>query len=208
MTGLHETTVSPSRPRMTRSTPWVAGCCGPMFTSRISVWNIRVSWRFLSVPRVLLREPLEGVFLPERVALPVIGKQDARQVGMAGEADAEEIERLALVPVCRRPDRADGRNAFAVGHAHLEAYPVAMRYGIDVVVDLEPLRLPGIVGGAQIGQQIELRARVGLQEPADVGEALDLDSRRHLPGEVGDVLDRVGELLPQAIERDAGDSLA
>ena len=44
-----------------------------------------------------------AVVLAHRVAAPVVGHQDAPQIGMAGELDAEEIELLALVPVGRAP---------------------------------------------------------------------------------------------------------
>src|SRR5690606_5155201 len=36
MCGMHLTTVSPSSSRTRRSTPWVAGCCGPMLMSMCS----------------------------------------------------------------------------------------------------------------------------------------------------------------------------
>src|SRR4028119_610604 len=37
MCGMAETTVSPSSSRTSRSTPWVDGCCGPIFSVSVSV---------------------------------------------------------------------------------------------------------------------------------------------------------------------------
>ncbi len=49
---------------------------------------------------------LHRVVLAQGVALPVVGHHDAAQVGMAGKANAEEIEDFALVDNWRRPRRA------------------------------------------------------------------------------------------------------
>src|SRR5579884_643372 len=50
----------------------------------------------------------ERVVLAERVADPIGGHQDAREIRVTGEADAEEVVDLALIPVRRGPDRGDG----------------------------------------------------------------------------------------------------
>src|SRR5437588_2945351 len=52
----------------------------------------------------------ELVILAERVPFPIVGKQDARQVRVAGEPDAGEIVNLALVPLGAAPDRRDRRH--------------------------------------------------------------------------------------------------
>ena len=54
-----------------------------------------------------LAKPLNGIILAERMSFPFVRHQDAAQVGMALEANAEQIETLALVPVGRGPDRRD-----------------------------------------------------------------------------------------------------
>src|SRR5262249_272418 len=48
---------------------------------------------------------VDAIILAQRMALPVIGQQDAPQVGMALEADPEHVEALALQPVRRGPER-------------------------------------------------------------------------------------------------------
>ena len=44
----------------------------------------------------LHRHPPDRVVLSQRMTLPVLGHQDPREIGMAGEADAEHVEGLAL----------------------------------------------------------------------------------------------------------------
>src|SRR4051812_6468045 len=108
---------SPSVRSTSRSTPCVLGCCGPMLTSISSVRtsNSTIVWSSGSVLAVamVLSTPDAVVFerklvvLAERMADPVLGQQDAAQVGVAREPDAAEVVHLALVPVRGRPDAGD-----------------------------------------------------------------------------------------------------
>jgi len=59
--------------------------------------------------QVILGLPFERVVLAQRMADPLVGHQDTRHVGVAVEADAEQVEHLALVPVGRHPDAAGRR---------------------------------------------------------------------------------------------------
>src|SRR5947209_2387738 len=126
---------SPSVRSTRRSTPCVLGCCGPMLTSISSVrtsnsttvgsrvggvamainfprslisnlqsaiYNLQSSPS--SNPMVLQREL---VILPQRVADPIFGEQDAVQVRMADEQNAAQVVNLALVPVRGFPERCD-----------------------------------------------------------------------------------------------------
>src|ERR671919_1925 len=104
MTGLQRSTVSPCSSNMSRNTPCVLGCCGPML--RIIVWSSSGSsgrsWAGAgrcSSPRARFLE-LHGddalvVVLAERMAFPVLRHEDAGQVGMVGELDAEHVVHLA-----------------------------------------------------------------------------------------------------------------
>src|SRR3954454_3239507 len=146
MTTSEPTTRSPSRWRTTRSTPCVLGCCGPMLSTSSVVSNIipasRCEWgtaRSLDVlgaadaqpvHRVLhqhLAGPFERVVLPLRVALPLVGHEDAAQVRMAGKRDPEQVEDLAFEPGCRGPHAAYGGNGFALADSHFQAQPVTDR---------------------------------------------------------------------------------
>src|SRR5947209_7669728 len=100
-------TFSPSSLRITRSTPCVEGCCGPMLrTSSVESRNVASGIEgllaafdiqvFPHPPVVLLKNP---VVLAQRVSLPLFGQQDAPHVGVAGELDTEHVEDFALQPV-------------------------------------------------------------------------------------------------------------
>ena len=152
MIGLQRSTVSPCSSSISRSTPWVLGCCGPMLM--IIVWSSSgSSGRSPSCGRLGLAHPqhradlaqqllgrhldarlellavlrrlrriiarrqrgtatsvidarraslnctgicADLVVLAQRVALPVLRHQDAGQVGVVGERDAEHVVHLAL----------------------------------------------------------------------------------------------------------------
>src|SRR4030066_409376 len=77
-------TTSLSTASLSRSTPCVLGCCGPMLRS-ISL--------NATVP------PLEREVLAQGMALEVVRHVDPAQSGVPLEPDAEHVERLALGPV-------------------------------------------------------------------------------------------------------------
>src|SRR5713101_9852765 len=108
MIGLALSTVSPSSSSTTRNTPWVEGCCGPMFSVMVSV---RTVFHFLG--RELLQVGIgpfpigrvvgerhflvaERRVLAQGPAHPFLGKQDAGHVGMTGEDNPVEVVGLAL----------------------------------------------------------------------------------------------------------------
>src|SRR5438045_7211763 len=94
---------SPSVRRTSRSTPCVLGCCGPMLTSISSVRTSNstivgscagavatiVPYR-LTAPNAVVFQG-KFVILPQRVPDPVLGQQDAVQLGVAGEPDAGQV---------------------------------------------------------------------------------------------------------------------
>src|SRR5712675_1972357 len=100
-------TFSPSSLSMTRSTPWVEGCCGPMLRTN-SVESRKVesgiprslaafdSQVFLHPALVLLEN---SVILAQREALPFVGHEDAPHVGMSREFDSKHIVNFAFQPV-------------------------------------------------------------------------------------------------------------
>ena len=174
MIGLQRSTVSPCSSSISRSTPWVLGCCGPMLmiivwslvrvelamspssaasaslmrstapTSRSSsrggqlaaracsllarssstVWIV-VDWYCVMI---VPRRPLnctgmraDLVVLAQRVALPVLRHQDAGEVGVAVEHDAEHVEHLALHRLGAGVDVEQRRHRGVVGRAPARA---------------------------------------------------------------------------------------
>jgi hypothetical protein len=57
-----------------------------------------------------LRLAAERIVLAQRVTLPVLGHEDANEVGMAVEVDPHHVPRFALEPVGGRPDGEDARH--------------------------------------------------------------------------------------------------
>src|SRR5215471_1356630 len=99
MTQSVPSTFSPSSLRMTRSTPCVDGCCGPMLRTNsvqskevASGMGSRAAFdiQILLHPALVLLE--DRVIFAQRVALPLLGQQDAPHVGMARELNAEHVE--------------------------------------------------------------------------------------------------------------------
>src|SRR6266436_2519861 len=72
------------------------------------------------------------VILPERIALPFVGQQNALQIRMAGENNSEHVKHFALQPVCRRPDFHRARHFFSVGRPHLQPQPLVLRERIKI----------------------------------------------------------------------------
>src|ERR1039458_3001509 len=95
---------------MTRRTPCVDGCCGPMLsTSSVESKNVAsgilgslsaFDAQVLPNPALVLLN--NRIILSQRVALPLFGHEDAAHVRVPGELDAEHIEHLAFQPVGRQ----------------------------------------------------------------------------------------------------------
>src|SRR5918997_5569927 len=136
MIGTTRRTVSPSSVVSSRSTPCVAGWCGPMLIvrssscsspigsivtersrSRYGTWSGSVIVPGSSVIPARQLRLVEGVddrlaahgeVAPLRVALVVLRHQDAAHVGVALEDHAEHVEHLALLEVRGRVEVDDG----------------------------------------------------------------------------------------------------
>src|SRR5262252_7704037 len=90
-------TFSPSSLRMTRNTPCVEGCCGPMLrTSSEESKNVASgipSSLAAFDPEVLLHPAIvllnDSVILAQWIPLPFFRKENPAQIGVSGELDAE-----------------------------------------------------------------------------------------------------------------------
>src|SRR5215469_11653597 len=136
-------TRSPSSFSFTRSTPCVDGCCGPMF--RMSSSAPSSVCCFSPVPAMVLPAtpviacPLLAAFkaqvffhpagillddvvvLPQRIPLPIVRQQDARQIGMSSKEDPKHVERFALQPIGRGPNPDNAGNLVAIAGPGLHA---------------------------------------------------------------------------------------
>src|SRR5690606_6811858 len=117
---------SPSISSTRRSTPCAAGCCGPKLTVKLSISGIarilelglvavvvanhlRHERAGLDAHRLVDDAPLLRVvphldvagdreILAERMTDEAVVREDPAQIRVAAEQDAEEVERLTLVP--------------------------------------------------------------------------------------------------------------
>src|SRR5437867_11323515 len=100
-------TFSPSSLRMTRNTPCVEGCCGPMLrTNSVESKKVESGIRallaafdsqvFLHPALVLLNN---SVILAQRISLPLFRQKDTLHIGVSRELDPEHVEHLALQPL-------------------------------------------------------------------------------------------------------------
>src|ERR1700677_847759 len=142
------TTRSPSSFSFTRSTPWVEGCCGPIFKIISSAPSTVVLTFVSSVVRgslicllsalnpQILANPIRillqyVVILAQRISLPFIRHQNASQLRMAFEHDSEHVVAFALQPVCRGPDFANARHGFVFGGMRFQAHALVLGKGIQ-----------------------------------------------------------------------------
>jgi hypothetical protein len=105
--------------------------------------------------------------LAQRMADEAVVGQDAAQVDMALEDDAEHVEGLALEPVGRRPQVGDRghHGQVVVGREHLQAHAPVQAHRQQVRHDAVARTLPGlvlpgaVVDAAQVDQLLELQRR-------------------------------------------------
>ena len=78
------------------------------------------------------------------MANPIVRQHNPRQIRMIEEADAVEIEHLALIPVCRTIHRKSRLDlGIVAGYPGFQSEPLLSRNRLQVINDLEP-RLGGI----------------------------------------------------------------
>ncbi len=93
----------------------------------------------------------------QRMTYPLIRHQDAGQVGVAFEDEAEHVVGLTLVEVGAGVDRDDRRNLDVVDrHGNPQTQAQAMLHGEEVEHELEPRALPPVVvGDGEVGEHLE-----------------------------------------------------
>ena len=124
--------------------------------------------------------PRRVVVLAQRVALEALVAEDAPQVRVAGEAQAEHVVGLALEPVGGLPDRDQrGEHRVGLGERHLEAQARGAPHRVEVVDGVEALGAVGEVDAANVEQQVE----AGLRAVAEIArERLGEDLAADDPG--------------------------
>src|SRR5436190_12609408 len=99
-------TFSPSSFKITRSTPCVDGCCGPILrTNSVESRNVvsgmnllaALDVQILPYPALVLLD--QAVFFAQREAFPLFGEKNPAHVGVTFELNAEHVKDLAFQPV-------------------------------------------------------------------------------------------------------------
>src|SRR5215469_5362366 len=141
------TTRSPSRSSTILTVPWVAGCDGPICIriggvcsssaataagASVGTAGFFGSWSGIGLERLFV---VLGVVLAQRMAREFVVEVDAAEVRMAVEADAVEIEGLALQPVGAGPQPGQARDGrIVLGHPAFHAQAMEQAGG-DQVID-------------------------------------------------------------------------
>ena len=118
----------------------------------------------------------EGVIFAEGVSDPVIGEEDAAGVcaevvgdgvWVVGEADAEEVEGFAFVPVGGAPEVGDGGDFGVIaGDGDFDAEFVAEVEAEEVVGGTE-LAAVGVIEAGEAAEEVELELVVVAEEGGD-----------------------------------------
>ena len=117
-----------------------------------------------------LRGPA-GVGFPQRMTFPVMGEEDPAQVGVAFEANPEEIVDLPLVPAGRRPEGNEARpDGIGSPETDLDAKP-GRRVEGEKMVDQRVTRVigwfrPGEVSSGDLVGHGSVGDGVGLEPPS------------------------------------------
>ena len=157
--------------------------------------EIRLECLFADFERLvgLRRFPnLHRVVLALRMAFPVLWHQQAAQVRMAVENDAEHVPHFPLEPPRGRPHALHGGHGARVGHTHFEAQPQAVWHRQEVIDHLEARVPRQVVGGGHLDEHVEAERRGVAEHGADRHETIRrnvnrrrIDTRTGLVGGTG-----------------------
>src|SRR5215475_11134627 len=148
-------TFSPSSFRITRSTPCVDGCCGPILrTSSVESRNVASGMDGLLAafdiqifphPAIVLLN--QAVLLTQRESLPLLGQQDTPHVGVPGELDTEHVEDLAFEPIGCGVHGGGGCGLHAVADGGLEPDPLIAGEAVEDIEQVEAVGALRIIDG-------------------------------------------------------------
>src|SRR6266542_3834398 len=215
ITGWQETTSSPRSSSTIRSTPWVDGCCGPMFrtirSSSVEACSRAVTSAQSPPPMASTcwaRRSLSAI----RRAAGWGGRSRASPGRTATPAGSVESvmcwSSLPCTGACRGPARAlPGTAPPRPGHRRhvrvleadpdLEPQPQVVVHRVEVVVDREPVRAVRVVGPRQVREHPEPRGGVVAQPGGDLDQVLAVQLDGDLAAVADHVLDGLGEAVTQ-----------
>jgi len=109
----------------------------------------------------------EDVVLAEGMADPVFGAEDAAEVGVVVEDDAEQVEGFAFVPIGGVPEVGDGGDVgIGAGAEGLDGEGVAEFEAVEVV-DNGHFVIGDVIDATEVGQPVELEGGVVSENLSD-----------------------------------------
>ena len=137
----------------------------------------------------------ELIVLAQRIAFPVVRAEDPAEVRMAGEIDPDQVVRLALVPIRRRPKIGDARDARLITRReHLDREAVAM-IEAPQVVHARQFVIGDVIDARVTREPVELELRVAEDERGDLAPVL----RVHVNARMLIVRERGGDLRSEPL---------
>src|SRR6516162_2465445 len=122
--------------------------------------------------------PKNVVILAQWMALPLLGKQNALQVGVTGKSDTEHVEDFALQPVGGGPEFHETGGALRFGDGNFEAQARVVGEGIKNGDQVETLIAARPVDGGVVLEKIEFFFVAGIA--GDIGELGEVDDQIRL----------------------------
>src|SRR6267143_6485325 len=172
ISGAASVIVSPSIFTFMFHSPWVIGCCGPMFTQSSA---ISAAPRLLLAAADVLALRLLGEVLPEGMVLEVLREEDPLELRVPVVHDPHEVPRLPLVVMRRIPqlhEAVDLRVVVGDDRVHLDGRPRLV--AVDVVHGLKVV-LPVHRGDAREVLEPEFLLKV----EGHLDDVLPVDHRLH-----------------------------
>src|ERR1700730_4207279 len=136
-------------------------------------------------------EPFHRIVFAKGMALPIVRHQDAMQVRVSLETNAEKIIDFALVPIRRGPD-GDKRGEYRILTRNPDAQPQRLAQGDrnQVVIYLETRFDGEAVYRRNIRKKIKLQSRLCLQKFRGSPKVLRRQHNSEFAAKLGDFCDR------------------
>ena len=126
------------------------------------------------------------------MAFPVFRHQDAAEVGMTDEADAEEVENLAFEEIRRGPDAGDGFHRLVFREPDFEAHAGFAWDREQMVDDLEARRLRMPVDTGDVAEEVVAEGGVVTEQGNGLADEGAVDPDGQLVAVELGVRDRLG----------------
>src|SRR6266446_310503 len=95
------------------------------------------------------------VVLPQRIALPLVGQQNAFQIRVPRKNNSKHVKRFSLQPICGWPNADNTGHFFSIRGVHFQPQPLVFWEGVQIKNHVKPLLTIGQIDRCQIGEHVE-----------------------------------------------------